>query len=86
MIFIEILRRIKFQPLLRKLKLAPSYLHIFLNFPLLVAKRTVLRILNQRGEEETENAQKCRQFFDHTATQWSSSSHVFTIPESTNLR
>ena len=65
------------QPLLRKLKLAPSYLHIFLNFLLLVAKRTVLRILNQRGEEETENAQKCRQFFDHTATQWSSSSHVF---------
>jgi len=35
-----------------------------------VAKRTVLRILNQRGDEETENAQKCRQFFDHTATQW----------------
>ena len=44
--------------------------YIFLNFLLLVAKRTVLRILNQRGEEETENAQKCRQFFDHTATQW----------------
>ena len=39
-------------------------------FLFLVAKRTVLRILNQRGEEETENAQKCRQFFDHTATQW----------------
>jgi hypothetical protein len=35
-----------------------------------VAKRTVLYILNQRGDEELENAQKCRRFFDHTATQW----------------
>jgi len=35
-----------------------------------VAKRTVLRILSQCGEEEVENAQKCRRFFDHTATQW----------------
>ena len=30
----------------------------------------MLRILSQCGEEEVENAQKCRRFFDHTATQW----------------
>lgn len=35
-----------------------------------VAKRTVLRILSQRGSEESENAEKCRQFFDNTATRW----------------
>ena len=35
-----------------------------------MAKRTVLRILSQCGEVEVENADKCRRFFDHTATQW----------------
>ena len=35
-----------------------------------VAKRTVLRILSQCGSAEEENAEKCRQFFNHTATRW----------------
>jgi len=35
-----------------------------------VAQRTVLRILSQCGESEAENAQKCRRFFDRTATRW----------------
>ena len=35
-----------------------------------VAKRTVLRILAQNGDTEAENSQKCRRFFDRTATQW----------------
>lgn len=35
-----------------------------------VAKRTVLRILSQCGDAETANADKCRRFFDHTATRW----------------
>lgn len=35
-----------------------------------VAKRTVMRILSQCGDSEAENAQKCRRFFDQTATRW----------------
>merc|ERR1712026_79907 len=33
-----------------------------------VAKRTVLHILSQCGELENENADKCRRFFDQTAS------------------
>jgi hypothetical protein len=35
-----------------------------------VAKRTVLRILAQCGADEAVNADKCRHFFNHTATRW----------------
>lgn len=35
-----------------------------------VAKRTVLRILAQCGASETANADKCRHFFNYTATRW----------------
>ena len=35
-----------------------------------VAKRTVLRILSQRGDAESENMAKCREFFNNTATRW----------------
>ena len=34
-----------------------------------IAKKSIIRILSKRGEEETENIQKCRRFFDYTANQ-----------------
>ena len=32
-----------------------------------VAKKSIIRILKQKGQEEQENIQKCRRFFDRTA-------------------
>ena len=34
-----------------------------------VAKKSIIRILKQKGQEERENIQKCRRFFDQTANE-----------------